>query len=183
MVAMQSGWMRRRETWFDALPSYEVVSLRRRPTDARTLLAVLDAIREKQEIGIDYQSMTGSPQSWRKVAPHALTYSAGRWYVRVWSREHNDFRDYNLSRIRSVDSKSPADVDYSLDYEWHQKIDLIVAPNPQLSTASGRQRIQHGGQSDRSAHSLEPQFLSDERTQSGCRARRARPRETADRPD
>ena len=135
LVAMQSGWMRREETWFDALPSYEVVSLRRRPTDARTLLAVLDAIREKQEIGIDYQSMTGSPQSWRKVAPHALAYSAGRWYVRVWSREHNDFRDYNLSKIRSVGSKSRADVDYSLDYEWHQKIDLIVAPNPQLSSA------------------------------------------------
>lgn len=133
MVALRNDWMTREETWFDKLPTYEVVSLPRRETDPRILLGVLDAIRLKREIGIAYQSMTSTTQSTRRIAPHALAYSAGRWYVRSWSDEHNDFRDYSLGRIHEVIDPSEARIDYALDYEWHQRIDLEIIPNPTLS--------------------------------------------------
>jgi hypothetical protein len=133
LVAIASGWMEQEETWFSATPPVEVVSLKRRPTDPGHLLAILDAIRERQEISITYHSMVGTSEAWRTIAPHAMAYSAGRWYVRAWSREHNDFRDYNLNRIRAVRDPQPCAVDHTLDYEWTHKIDLILAPNPGLA--------------------------------------------------
>ena len=135
MVALKNGWMTKEETWFDALPSYEVVSLPRRDTNPEVLLGVLDAIRLRREIAVKYQSMTGTPHGTRSIAPHALAHSAGRWYVRAWSRDHDDFRDYHLSRIGEILDSSEAKVDFSLDYEWHHLIDLIIVPNPNLSAA------------------------------------------------
>lgn len=132
LVAIESGWMDQEETWFAAKPPMEVVSLRRRPTNPEHLLAILDAIREHQELAIGYHSMMGTPDTQRIIAPHALAYSAGRWYVRAWSKDHNDFRDYNLSRIRSVENRSPCDVDHGLDFEWAHKIDLVLVANPGL---------------------------------------------------
>ena len=82
LVAIENRWMRPGDTWFDAIPPIEVITLGRRPTDPAVLLRVLDAIRKHQEIDIDYASLTGSVQPSRTIAPHALAHSAGRWYVR-----------------------------------------------------------------------------------------------------
>ncbi len=133
LVAIASKWMDLSDTWFANRPPVEVVSLERPPTNPAHLMAVLDAIRDKRELNVDYRSMTGSPAAWRRVAPHCMAYAGGRWYVRAWSRDHNDFRDYNLNRIRGVELGQSADVDFALDYEWAQKIDLRLSPNPGLS--------------------------------------------------
>jgi WYL domain len=135
LVAIESRWMRKEDTWFDTLPPVEVVSLGRRATDSSHLLRVLDAIRGRQEMDIEYQSMTGSSNTSRIVAPHALAYNAGRWYVRAWSRDHNDFRDYNLNRIRSVGDLRNCPIDPKLDFQWAHTINLVLAPNPNLSEA------------------------------------------------
>ncbi|MDB5479098.1 MAG: hypothetical protein JWO83_151 [Caulobacteraceae bacterium] len=132
LVAVASRWMDLSETWFSSPPPVEVVSLKRRATNPDHLLAVLDAIRDHAELSISYHSMTGTPETWRVVAPHAMAYSAGRWYVRAWSREHNDFRDYNLNRIRAARDLRSCTVDHGLDYEWAHKIDLVLVPNPGL---------------------------------------------------
>jgi hypothetical protein len=60
-------------------------------------------------------------------------HSAGRWYLRSWSREHNDFRDYNLNRISAVGDHRASPVDPALDFEWIHKINLVIVPNPGLS--------------------------------------------------
>ena len=133
LVAIENRWMRPEDTWFDATPSVEVITLGRRTTDPTVLLRVLDAIRNRLEIDIEYASLTGSVQPSRAIAPHALSHSAGRWYVRSWSREHNDFRDYNLNRIGTVNGQRPSPVDPKLDFEWVHIIDLVMVPNPCLS--------------------------------------------------
>ncbi|OFX03195.1 MAG: WYL domain-containing protein [Alphaproteobacteria bacterium RIFCSPHIGHO2_12_FULL_63_12] len=133
IVAIENRWMRPEDTWFNQVPPVEVITLGRRPTNPAVLLGVLDAVRDRLEIEIEYSSLTGSAQQFRSIAPHALSHSAGRWYVRSWSREHNDFRDYNLNRISAVNSKRSASVDSQLDYEWGHKINLIIVPNPALS--------------------------------------------------
>lgn len=133
LVAIENRWMRQEDTWFDSIPPVEVVTLGRRPTDPTVLLRVLDAVRNKLEISIEYSSLTGSEQQSRIIAPHALAHSAGRWYVRSWSRGHNDFRDYNLNRITEVGDHRASPVDPSLDFEWIHKINLVIVPNPGLS--------------------------------------------------
>jgi len=133
LVAIENRWMRREDTWFDEFPPLEVISLSRRPTDPTVLLRVLDAVRNRLEIDIEYASMTGSVQPSRTIAPHALAYSAGRWYVRSWSRDRNDFRDYNLNRIKLVGESRPSSVDSALDFEWMLTMNLVIVPNPALS--------------------------------------------------
>lgn len=133
LVAIENRWMRPEDTWFDAKPPVEFITLGRRPTDPTVLLRVLDAIRKGLEIDIEYASLTGSVQPSRTIAPHALAHSAGRWYVRSWSRDHNDFRDYNLNRIGAVIDQRSASIDPALDFEWVHKIDLVILPNPDLS--------------------------------------------------
>ena len=133
LVAIENRWMRPEDTWFDTTPSVEVITLGRRPTDPTVLLKVLDAIRNRLEIDIEYASLTGSMQPSRAIAPHALSHSAGRWYVRSWSREHNDFRDYNLNRIGAVTAQRPTAIDPKLDFEWVHSINLVIVPNPALS--------------------------------------------------
>ncbi|MBK1976548.1 MULTISPECIES: helix-turn-helix transcriptional regulator [Brevundimonas] len=133
LVAIENRWMRPDDTWFDTIPPVEVVTLGRRPTDPAVLLRVLDAIRKRQEIDIAYASLTGSVQPSRTIAPHALAHSAGRWYIRSWSKDHNDFRDYNLNRIQTVSDQRPAMIDPTLDFEWAHQINLDIRPNPDLS--------------------------------------------------
>ena len=132
LVAIENRWMRPEDTWFDTIPPLEVIALRRRPTDPTVLLRVLDAVHKRLEIDIEYASMTGSVQPSRAIVPHALAHSAGRWYVRSWSRDHNDFRDYNLNRISAVTDSRPSFVDPSLDFEWVHKMNLVILPNPDL---------------------------------------------------
>lgn len=133
LVAIENRWMRHDDTWFDTLPPVEIVTLNRGSTDPKVLLSVLDAVRHHLEIDVNYASLTGSAQQSRSIAPHALSHSAGRWYVRSWSKDHNDFRDYNLNRITAVHGQRPATNDPSLDFEWVHKINLDIRPNPALS--------------------------------------------------
>lgn len=135
IVAIENRWMQPGDTWFDAIPPVEVVTLGRRSTDPAVLLRVLDAVRSRLEIDIEYSSLTGSVHHSRAIVPHALAHSAGRWYVRSWSREHNDFRDFNLNRINAVNGQRPASVDPELDFEWVHKINLVIVPNGALPAA------------------------------------------------
>lgn len=133
LVAIENRWMRHEDTWFDHTPPIENVSLLRKRTDARILLHILDAINKRGQLEIQYRSITSAPEPRRIIAPHALFHAVGRWYVRAWSAEHSDFRDYNLFRIDQVGEISGAVIDSALDFEWMHEIDLILAPNPALS--------------------------------------------------
>lgn len=131
-AAVKNGWMPRENTWFEEMPAIESVELRTKGTEATVLLRVLDAIRDRQQLGVDYASLTGTPGGPRTVGPHSLFYSMSKWYVRCWSQEHNDFRDYNLNRIQKISSSEPCSVNRTLDYEWEQRINVEISPNPEL---------------------------------------------------
>lgn len=132
VLAIKSGWMRREDTWFDELPPLHVVGLAPTKLAPEVVLAVTDAIRDGSMLEIVYRSMTGSPEASRSVAPHAVFHSAGRWYIRAWSRTHDDFRDYNLARIQDASVRPEVFERQALDYEWAQKINLRIGPNPDL---------------------------------------------------
>ncbi len=135
LVAIENRWMRQEDTWFDVRPPIENISLLRKRTDAQVLLRILDAINRHCQIEIKYKSITGSAEPRRVIAPHALFHAHGRWYVRAWSTEHRDFRDYNLFRIDQVGELQSCIADSSRDFEWFHETDLILAPNPDLSAS------------------------------------------------
>ena len=133
LVAIENRWMSKEDTWFDEEPPVENVSLLRKRTDSAILLRILDAINRRGQLEIGYKSITGSPEPKRLIAPHALFHAGGRWYVRAWSGEHYDFRDYNLFRIEHAGSIEPSSADAALDFEWSHRIELELVPNPDLS--------------------------------------------------
>jgi hypothetical protein len=144
IIAVRRGWLKKTDTWFDELPPLEVVALQTLPTDAAVLQGVLDAIREKAEVEVHYSSMTGSAATRRRIAPHAMASGWGRWYVRAWSAEHNDFRDYALARISSIGDPRPRSVNPVSDLEWQHRIELELVPNPELDPDRRKaQEIEH----------------------------------------
>lgn len=134
-AAVKNEWTLKESTWFEDLPAIEYATLRTKKTCTTVLLRILDAIRDSHQVGLKYASLTGSSFDVRTVAPHALFYSANKWYARSWSQEHNDFRDYNLNRIENIERSVPCSVDRSLDYEWFQRMNLEIVPNPKLPPA------------------------------------------------
>jgi hypothetical protein len=132
LVAIENGWMDAEDTWFEDEQPVEIKTLTRKRVDSQVLMSVLDAIRERKSLEMFYRSMTGSTASDRLIEPHALSYNSGRWYVRAWSAEHNDFRDYNLNRIERAEAGVLASIDRALDFQWHHTIDLVIIPNPKL---------------------------------------------------
>lgn len=139
LVGIQSGWLSQDDTWFETPPpALEVVELKRQPITSVQLQCVLDAIREKLEIDIEYRSINSAVCERRWIAPHAMSYNSGRWYVRAWSEGRNDFRDFNIYRIIKVFGKRQSVIDINLDYEWNNFVDMKLAPNPALSQESQR---------------------------------------------
>jgi len=143
LVGIESGWIRPEDTYFDTRPSAHVVTLERKRTGWQQLQAVLDGIRDGHEIEVSYNSITSPDKNHlRWLAPHAMVYSAGRWHVRAWSRERNEFRDFNLNRIDSVSGRRAVKVDTNLDYEWNTYFDLKLQANPSLP-AETRRAVEH----------------------------------------
>lgn len=132
LLAIESGWMDAEQTWFQSEQAVEVTTLARKRVDSEVVMNVLDGIREERQVEMFYHSMTGTPASQRLIEPHALTYNSGSWYVRAWSSGHNQFRDYNLNRIKDAKVAGSAQTDRSLDFQWHHTVDLIIIPNPEL---------------------------------------------------
>lgn len=132
LLAVESGWMDAEQTWFQGEQALEVNTLARKRVDSEVLMNILDGIRAERKVEMFYHSMTGSQPSQRQIEPHALTYNSGGWYVRAWSSEHNQFRDYNLNRIKEAKAGGAAHTDRSLDFQWHHTVDLVIVPNPEL---------------------------------------------------
>lgn len=135
LLAIKSGWIRKEETWFDTLPPAEIVSLTRNAMEPRHLRLVLDAIRRKLEIKVDYRSVRPElPGQTRHIVPHALGFGSNRWHVRAWCREHNQFRDFNLNRIQVMGEPqaAPVQLDAALDLEWSYVANAVICPNSAL---------------------------------------------------
>ena len=101
LVAIENRWMRAEDTWFDTTPPLEVITLRRRPTNPKVLLRVLDAVRERLEIDIEYDSLTGSA---RAVTNHRAP--CARPQRRSLVRSFMVTRSQRLSGLQSQSNQS-----------------------------------------------------------------------------
>ena len=134
LMGIKSNFIKKEDTWFDNLPPVEIVTLKRHSTPSFLLQSILDAIRGKLELKINYNSMSGKAETIRHIVPHTLISSAGCWYVRAWCREHDNFNDFHLSRIFEVLDLKPSVDKSACDVAWREMIDLIIIPNPELSS-------------------------------------------------
>ena len=114
-------------------PPCDVVRYPTRPVETSTLLRLLWAIRDGEDLRIVYQSMRRPAATARWIAPHALASDGLRWHVRAWCHEHADFRDFVLSRVQRVVDARESTVDSAADEGWHTRIDVVIRPRAGLS--------------------------------------------------
>jgi len=135
LEASRRGLLPEQDTWFLDPPPFEVARLPRAPVDDALLQALLDAIRNRFELLVDYASMTGNPEAPRWIGPHAIAQAAGRWHARCLSPENSDYRDFNLNRILKIYEARPTRIDPGHDLEWHTRVDLVLRANPSYTAA------------------------------------------------
>ncbi len=114
----------------------EVLTAPSRSISSEILRPLIKSCREKLRLEITYCSMTTPEGEERIISPHSLVFSGLRWHVRAYCEKHRDYRDFVINRISSVDEEmGEAIEDDQNDLLWHQKIEIEVCPNPNLTTA------------------------------------------------
>ena len=96
--------------------------------------AVFRAITAGTGLSIVYRSMSSPEGTTRLVFPHALVRAPRRWHMRAWCSERQDFRDFTLGRVASVqvvDGAAPRS--RKDDEEWNAQLELELVAHPALS--------------------------------------------------
>lgn len=100
----------------------------------QVLQAMVAAVRQRQKIEVQYQSMTGEKPTWRWLSPHAFASDGERWHVRAYCHTRNEFRDFVLGRILTTRHVKNSEVDPANDDDWTTVVDVRVMPNPDLAS-------------------------------------------------
>lgn len=133
--SIANGVISQEESWIGQLPAFDTVPSSVRGIDAHTLRSVIEAIRTKQALEIEYQSLSNPTPRWRWIAPHAIALDGFRWHTRAWCFADRCFKDFLLARILGIHGTRPSDIDANQDTNWHTHVTLEIGPHPGLSDA------------------------------------------------
>lgn len=106
-----------------------------RSIDAEALRLILAAVRERQSVEINYQSMspTRPEPFWRRVSPHAFAHDGMRWHVRAFCHRDERFLDFILSRCLGAQDLGLQASSQADDTMWNDHFSVLLCPNPSLS--------------------------------------------------
>ena len=80
----------------------EVVKHPVRDVKPDVLRPIMQAARQQKRLEVDYVSLNHPDREGRIIVPHTLVYSGLRWHVRAWCEKNAGYRDFVLSRFRSI---------------------------------------------------------------------------------
>lgn len=109
-----------------------------RQVDGEILMVLLQAIREKRMVNVEYQSVARPAATQRILSPHGLAHDGFRWHVRAYCHSRKKFLDFVIARLRTAVIGASSSVVVSEDQEWHTEVVLRIGPNPALTDASTR---------------------------------------------
>jgi hypothetical protein len=109
-----------------------------RRVGASVLRQVLYAIRTRQMVHIEYQSMNRPRSTVRAISPHAIGYDGFRWHTRAYCHQRNSFRDFVFARILKIKHLEQSSIDPKDDEAWERLLDLVLAPHPDLTAGQRR---------------------------------------------
>lgn len=103
-----------------------------RSTPLPALRSITLAIHRNLSLHIDYQSMSSSKRSRRRITPHAIVFDGYRYHTRAYCHSRKDFRDFVLGRISWAGKLGEAGLGKEMDDAWNTLIILRIAPHPEL---------------------------------------------------
>lgn len=117
-----------------SLPAIEVIKPLDRQLDWQVLSVVSQSLCQGRKFRALYQSMNRNEPIELTLSPHYLVFSGFRWHVRAFSDTHNAYRDFVMARFRgrSPELLEEEAVGSDQDKAWHQMIDVIIEPHPDL---------------------------------------------------
>lgn len=98
---------------------------------------IQEAIKYGFAIEFDYLSLNTPDPTKRIVYPHSLISSGYRWHIRGWEEASEEFKDFNLPRMRGevVEVKIHNSLSHiENDKDWNEYKTFFLIPNPQLSS-------------------------------------------------
>lgn len=97
------------------------------------------AIQACVPVEIVYASMQNPEPHIRVIHPHSLVRTDQRWHVRGYCEKHQDYRDFNLGRIREV---RPLDMQTAVpiegDTDWNTFVPVRFIAHPDLTDAQAQ---------------------------------------------
>jgi hypothetical protein len=99
---------------------------------------VFVALAQGRRVRVRYGSVSGGNGRWREFAPQALGHDGLRWHVRAWCMEHEDFRDFVLSRIDEADWPGGEFSPPVADEAWEREATLVFEANRELEEDARR---------------------------------------------
>lgn len=136
--SIANGTIRPEEAWLADPPNFRVIPAPGRGVDKRILKAVLDAIRDRNALRIQYQSMSKPEAQWRWITPHALGFDGFRWHARAYCHNDEAFKDFVFARILDIGETKSHEVDPAEDRAWFESVTVVIAPHPGLSEGQRR---------------------------------------------
>jgi len=103
------------------------------------LRALVTAILSEKQISMRYQSLKEGEPSSRAISPHSLVCAGHRWHARAFDHTKDEYRDFVLHRILSIEAFHGQKTEVPLDEDWLNEIALTIIPNPNAS--DGQQSV------------------------------------------
>lgn len=104
------------------------------PVQSSVFSTVFSATKKAKGLKMNYRSMSTPSGRESIVFPHSIVRAPRRWHMRAWCSQRNEFRDFTLGRIASVQLvETPSPFTKREDFEWNQILELIITAHPDLS--------------------------------------------------
>lgn len=114
-----------------------------RHVDPVILRAIVQAARSQQKIDLGYVSLTSPDEESRIITPHTLVCTPLRWHVRAYCEKNRQYRDFVLSRFRSINHhEGPSLNGKQGDSHWNTHVNIVLMADPRLS-AYQRAIVEH----------------------------------------
>ena len=133
LLACSRGILSESDTYIGWAPPFAAVPAPTRLVDGETLSLLLDAIRFRGSVRINYQSDSDDQPIERVISPHAFAFDGFRWHVRAYCFFRDGYRDFVLGRILNIDVEEVPGRDPALDSGWNTFVRLVVMANPHLT--------------------------------------------------
>ncbi|WP_347331184.1 WYL domain-containing protein [Marinimicrobium locisalis] len=112
---------------------YESLQLPARQVLPSVMRGLVEAIRKRRRLDVDYVSLSNPDRQGRVIAPHTFVNTGLRWHLRAWCEKSSEYRDFVLSRFRgSPELLGQSEHTAEQDIGWNTEVTLIFSPDPRL---------------------------------------------------
>lgn len=110
------------------LPSWVNCNIKRKMS-LPLVTSITRCMYQGNKMAAEYVSLSSGSRE-RVLSPLALVNDGLRWHIRCFDHEHEEFRDYNLTRFQVVKQIEPSEVSLEDDKEWNTEVCLKLVPHP-----------------------------------------------------